>query len=423
MKLKYIIYILSVILISSCNTNVNQDEIKVLKADYYNGGLNLPEGIGATIVTNGLGSAKHIVIRNNGDIYIALSNLSRNKGIVALRDTSGDGKADITEYFGDYCGTGIDIYNGYLYFCTDTLIVKYKFYEKDLVPDTIPETVVNGLIMQKEKNEKSITINNKGELFVNISANSNACLEINSGTTGADPCPQLEYCGGIWVFDANKANQDFSEGKRYATGIKNGVALTWNTHNNSLYAVESGRDELHELFPSLYDENSGTNLPAEELIIINEGDNFGWPYCYFDPFKVKKVLAPEYGGNGELIGRCETAKEPLLAFPAHHAPGSIVFYNYTMLPEKYKYGAFIAFQGNLKNNHRAEDGIFVGFVPFIDNIPEGKWEVFADGFKENKDIQNTAGTILRPSGLAVGPDGSLYISDSSNGTIWRVFAK
>src|SRR5664280_486284 len=86
-----------------------------IKTPPNNGGLTLPTGFSALIVADKLGSGRHIAVNSNGDIYLALHSLHNGKGIVALRDTDGDGKADIIKYFGNTLTTGIAISDGFLY--------------------------------------------------------------------------------------------------------------------------------------------------------------------------------------------------------------------------------------------------------------------------------------------------------------------
>ncbi len=97
-----------------------------LKADAGNGDIQLPNEFGAVVVADTIGRARHLVIRENGDIYVALREVKDGGGIVALRDTDKDGKADQIERFGEYPGTGIGIHNGYLYFAPDSAVFRYK---------------------------------------------------------------------------------------------------------------------------------------------------------------------------------------------------------------------------------------------------------------------------------------------------------
>ncbi len=412
----------SLLLSISCNGNspVKQNGIK---PDSDNGGLTLPKGFSALVVADDLGRGRHLVVRDNGDIYLALRNLKNNYGIVALRDTSGDGKADITKYFGEYPGTGIDIHQGYLYFASDTAVMRYKLIENQLLPDPRPEQIAGGFILQHQHAVKPFSFDKKGNMYVNVGAPSNACQERmrTPGSPGLDPCPQLERQGGIWQFKDDVPGQTQQEnGRRYATGIRHAVALDWNHHSNHLYVVMHGRDQLNQFFPEHFDQQESVELPSEEFLLVEEGDDFGWPYCYYDHHKNKKVLAPEYGGDGEKTGRCEDAKNPILGLPAHYAPNDLIFYEGSMFPEKYHHGAFIAFHGSWNRAPKEQKGYLVAFVPFDKEFPSGDWEIFANGFAGIDYIASPGDAKHRPCGVETGPDGSLYISDSVNGKIWRV---
>lgn len=232
------------------------------------------------------------------------------------------------------------------------------------------------------------------------------------------PCPILDSAGGIWQFRTDKTNQHYSDGNRYCTGIRNIVALDWNGANNELYAVQHGRDDLDRLYPKLYTEEERVQLPAEEMFRIEKGDDFGWPYCYYDGLKDLKVQSPEYGGDAKKTTGCESKEKPIYAFPAHWAPNGLLFYTGNQFPEKYKNGAFIAFHGSWNRAPQEQAGYSVVFLPFKDGVPNGDYEVFADNFAGGKKTPSDADH--RPCGLAQDNDGNLYISDDRNGRIWRV---
>ncbi|MGW8264836.1 MAG: PQQ-dependent sugar dehydrogenase, partial [Longimicrobiales bacterium] len=207
------------------------------------------------------------------------------------------------------------------------------------------------------------------------------------------------------------------DGIRFATGLRNTVAIRIHT-SGSLFGVVHGRDQLSALWPEHFTDEESAEKPAEEFVRIEEGDDFGWPYCYFDPESATKVLAPEYGGDGAIVGRCAEKKDPLITFPAHWAPNDLEFYTESQFPEEYRGGAFVAFHGSWNRAPMPQAGYNVAFVPFRGDMPSGGWHIFADGFAGD-DI-SPRGADHRPVGLAVGPDGSLFISDSQVGTIWKV---
>lgn len=389
-----------------------------------NGGIILPDGFQAVVVAESVGSARHITANDNGDLYVALSEPHNGNGIAALRDEDGDGEADITEYFGTYTGTGIDLHDGYLYFGSDTSVVRYKMNENTLVPDTEPETVISGFPEQNQHAAKSLTFDQSGNIYVNVGGPSNACQEEarTQGSPGMEPCPQLENHGGIWQFDANETGQTFQDdGERYATGIRNSVALDWNSAVDQLYVVQHGRDQLNTLWPDLFTVQENAEQPAEEFFRVNQGDDFGWPYTYYDWKKEQKMLAPEYGGDGEKPAEEGKYEDPIMAFPGHWAPNDLIFYSTSQFPGKYQNGAFIAFHGSWNRAPKPQQGYKVVFVPFDGETPSGDYQEFADGFAGTDTLQSPGNAEYRPMGLAINnSDGSLYITDSQEGKIWRI---
>ncbi len=409
------------LLIFSCSPE--DEKSTVLSPDPDNGGLTLPEGFSALVVADEIGRGRHIVVNDNGDIYVSLRQHDQNRGIACLRDTTGNGKADVIEYAGEHTGTGINLHNGYLYFGSDSAVVRYPIRPGELTPGGSWELIARGFPQEGQHEAKPIEFDGTGNMYVTVGAPSNACMEQmrTKGSPGMDPCPILEYSGGIWKFDENELNQDqMEDGERYATGIRHAVAIKWNNQVGELYAVQHGRDQLHQFFPELYSPEENAELPAEEFLLVTEGSDFGWPYCYYDQLVEKKVLAPEYGGDGVIQGRCEEKEDPIMGFPGHIAPNDLLFYTGEMFPGRYKNGAFIAFHGSWNRAPEPQSGYFVVFVPFDGATPSGDWEIFADGFAGQDVINSTRDAEYRPCGLAQGPDGSLYVVDSNEGKIWRI---
>jgi glucose/arabinose dehydrogenase len=248
----------------------------------------------------------------------------------------------------------------------------------------------------------------------------NACQQKDRqpGSKGADPCVELRQRGGVWRFSALKTGQRFSPAARYATGIRNSDGLAIGPHDGRLYVTQHGRDQLGENWPKLFDWKQSANLPAEELLLVEKGASYGWPYCYYDPEQKRLVLAPEYGGDGHKTDRCGDKRGPIAAFPAHWAPTALAFYSGSTFPEAYRGGAFIAFHGSWNRAPEPQQGYNVVFQPFTGGKPSGPYQVFADGFAGARKEPGLA--EHRPAGLAVGPDGSLYITDDQRGRVWRV---
>jgi glucose/arabinose dehydrogenase len=387
--------------------------------------IKLPSGFSASTVVEGLGKARHIVVAPNGVIFVKLARLKDGKGIYRLQDTNGDGKPDQVTGFGKFGGTGIAIKKGYLYASSDEDVYRFKLDDNFNVtnPDN-PEKIVTGLIDRHQHESKSIALDNDGNLYVNIGAYSNSCQlqDRTKGSPGRQPCPILDSAGGIWQFKADQPGQTYGTGARYATGLRNVVGLDWNTATNTLFVMQHGRDQLHDLFPDLYDIKQSAELPAECMYELHKGSNCGWPYIYYDEFQHKKILAPEYGGDSKKTGG-EDAQDPVVAFPGHLAPNGLLFYTGSQFPEKYKNGAFVAFHGSWNRAPEPQKGYFVVFVPFSNGKPSGDWEVFADNFSGGADKTASGRATYRPCGLAQGPDGSIYVTDDSKGNVWKITYK
>ncbi|GAB4025193.1 PQQ-dependent sugar dehydrogenase [Spirosoma koreense] len=378
--------------------------------------LKLPSGFSATIVAQELGAARHIVVSKTGDIYVKLAKLKDGKGIYRLRDTDNDGLIDERVGFGDYPGTGILIKNGYLYASSNNSIFRYPLNDKQEVinPDQ-PEKLVSGLRETDRDKSKSIAVDNQDNIYVNIASDNDACRVAGTGK-GMMPCPLLDSAAGIWRFKANVPDQSFSKGARFATGLKNVVGLDWNPKTNSLFVMQHGRGKFDDFYPQYYTPQQSAELPAETMYEVHQGDDAGWPYIYYDQKQKKKIMAPEYGGDGKKTGG-EKAINPVAAFPAHMGPNALLFYTGTAFPERYRNGAFIAFHAQSQELHK---GYLVGFVPFKNGKPSGPWEIFADNFAGIDLLKPTGPVQHRPCGLAQGPDGSLYVTDDLNGTLFRI---
>jgi glucose/arabinose dehydrogenase len=186
------------------------------------GGLTVPAGFTVTVVQEGLGAGRHLAVADNGDIYLA----SRN-GLVAMRDKNGDGKVDETAKFGDVQGTGVRIHRNWLYVSDDVGVYRYPLKKGELAPSGARQTVVAGFPKERQHADKTFALDANGTLYVNVGAPSNSCQEKDrqEGSLGRNPCPILDNYGGVWVFDGNKLDQTPANGRRFATGMRNAVAL------------------------------------------------------------------------------------------------------------------------------------------------------------------------------------------------------
>lgn len=401
-----------------------------------NGGITLPPDFCAIVVADLVSGgqparARHMAVTPSGDIFVAI-NTSRSAptefGIIGLRDADGDGVAEQqTQFSPNRGGSGIAWGAAALYFGANDRVLRYRLPAGQLTPIGEPEVVVSGLPDTEDHISKTLVLAGPRTLYVNIGSASNACQVDNreAQSPGVFPCPELPIRAGVWQFDAMGTNQTQSNGQHHATGLRNMVALAVHPRTNELFGVQHGRDMLFENWPQFFTVEEDAVLPAEEFIRITRGSDNGWPYCYFDAVSEnKKVLAPEYGGNGQLVSgngiNCASYNQPLVTFGAHWAPNGLHFYNGTQFPARYRNGAFVAFHGGFDRAPLPNEGYQVQFVPFGANgQPTGPAEKFADGFAGPL-TPLPANAKHRPVGVTEGPDGSLYVSDDRGGRIWRI---
>jgi glucose/arabinose dehydrogenase len=399
-------------------------------------GITLPPGFCATVFADTIGHARHLAIAPDGIVYANTWSGQYFQGapkapaggfIVALRDTNGDGKADqsarlgITDSEGGTGGSGIALYKGFLYAEQGEKIVRYPLKPGGMAVGAA-ETIVSGLPTDGNHNMHPFVIDPKGQIFMDSGSATNACQvkDRQPGEPGAMPCTELLTRGGVWRFDANQTGQVFSARQRYATGIRNGEGFAFDAAGR-LFVTQHGRDQLSQNWSKSYTTEQGVELPAEQFVELRQSRDYGWPYCYYDGVRKKLMLAPEYGGDGTKTGLCATKTPPVAAFPAHWAPNDLAIYQGTMFPTAYRGGAFIAFHGSWNRAPAPQQGYNVVFQPMANGKTTGAFTVFADGFAGAR--QDPGGATYRPGGLAVGPDGALYIADDVRGRIWRVTYK
>ena len=373
------------------------------------------------MVADNLGPLRFLTVAPNGDVYVK----TREVGIIALRDADGDGRAEVKEAFGSGGGTGIALRDGWLYHSTNSAVLRYRLTPGELVPEGRPETIVKGLPDEKQHEAKSFTFDDGGPplrrgglALQRLRRSRPRARRQGQGPHGVPEDPRRR--SGVSTRD--RPNQTQADGFHFTTGHRHIIALAWNPVSKALFGVQHGRDQLSTVDPEHYNDDDNAELPAEVMHVLKEGAHLGWPFTYYDPLKKARMLAPEYGGDNEKRAEPGKYPDPLVAFPAHWAPMQMAFYGREQFPAKYRGGAFIAFHGSWNRAPRPQKGYRVAFVPFDEKgMPRGDYETFADGFAGRTRSRQPGDARFRPCGVAVGPDGSLYVADSVKGRVWRIF--
>jgi glucose/arabinose dehydrogenase/mono/diheme cytochrome c family protein len=393
--------------------------------DENDGNIQLPDGFRATIVADNLmdgrkGDAlRFLAIAPNGDVYAP----TRKGGIFALRDGDGDGRAEIVKEFGAGGGTGVAVRNGWLYYSSASAVFRTKLSQDSLVPEGEPQLIAK-LPEQNAHDAKAFAFDPEGNLFVDVGSPQNVAStgDRRLGAKGVDPTELQKEHGGIWRFKSDLPNQEqLRDGYRYASGLRHVLSLAWNPTRQAFFMVMMGRDQLSTVAPEFYNDVDNAEAPAEEMHLLREGGDVGWPSTYWDPRKKARMVAPEFGGDNKKQAEPGKYPDPVIAFPAHWAPMQMAFNSTQQFPNKYLDGAFIAFHGSWNRAPEPQRGYCIAFVPFgPDGMPVGTYEIFADGFAGRAEVKNPNEARFRPCGVAFGPDGTLYIGDSEKGRIWRV---
>ena len=227
----------------------------------------------------------------------------------------------------------------------------------------------------------------------------NACQVENRvvESPGVDPCPELPIRATVWQIPAFRTNQTQGDGRRFAKGLRNMVALDINPRNGRLYGVQNGRDQLAELWPQIFTPAQDLVLPSEELFRIDLGADYGWPDY-------------GYGRNNDSspMGNPNTPGiEPaFLVWIPGITPSGLLFYTGD---------AFPAWKDNLLVGSivRGRTNGETGVERVVFNDMERMWEVRRETFLEE--------LKQRIRDVRQGPDGLIYLlTQETDGMVLKV---
>ena len=367
----------------------------------------VPPGFSVEMVASGIASPRAIRLAPNGDLFVADS---ASNTVRVLRVPAGSALPTQNEVFasGLYRPFGMAFYPlgpnpEWIYIANSDGIVRFPYKNGDVTASGKPEQIV-GRIPWVHHWTRDVVFSPDGKrLLLSVGSGSNVALDMFPEPLikgGLQAWIKSQPLGAAWDTEERRADvlsydPDGKNEKIVATGLRNCAGLTIQPATGLPWCVVNERDEL------------GDNTPFEYATSVKDSAFYGWPWYYLgsneDPRH--KNARPDLKGKAVV---------PDVLMQAHTAPLQIVFYQGDNFPASYKGSAFVTMHGSWNRAQRA--GYKVVRLLFDGaGKPTGEYEDFMTGFViSDKQVWG------RPVGVAVGQDGSLFVTEDGNGTIWRV---
>jgi glucose/arabinose dehydrogenase len=342
--------------------------------------ITVPPGFAINVFAEGLNGPRFIAFGPDGTLYVADRG---NDRIVTLPDQDGDGTADSIQVFADNLNQphSLVFHQGAWYVGVPSGVVRLQDTDGDGTADA-RTTVIDDYPTSGVHSTRTVEFLPDGRMVVSIGSSCNVCAE-------EDP-----RRAAVVVYDSPVGQSQATGEQLFATGLRNAVGLAVHPETGELWATNNGRDLM------------GDDTPPETVYILQQGADYGWPTCHSGD-----IIDPDMGEAGD----CQGVTEPVAEMQAHMAPLGLVFYTGDSFPQEHHGDLFIAFHGSW--NRSVPVGYKVGRLPLDDGQPAGPLEDFATGW-----LRDDGTASGRPVGLAVGPEGALYVSDDKGDFIYRIYS-
>jgi glucose/arabinose dehydrogenase len=327
--------------------------------------LSAPPGFRIEVSSTMVPGARFLAVAPNGDVIV--SEISRG-AVVAVRPGSPPGAVPQVVARDLPKPNGLAFRGNDLYIATWSGVTVIPDYPRGIGS---PQVLFDDMPRNGDHNARALALARDGTIYISSGSDCNICRE-------SDPrlATVLRYAA------------DGTGGRIYASGLRNASGLALDSLGR-LWAVVNQRDNLAP---------DHTDLPPDELDLLQEGGDYGWPGCY--PIGATRRPNPEFPSAA-----CSGALPTTLNFPAHSAPLQALFYDGAQFPDRYGGALFVAFHGSW--NRDPPTGYKVVVVTFANGRPTGVQDFLSGWLTDGQRVRG------RPVGLAMAADGSLYVSDDT----------
>jgi len=342
--------------------------------------LKLDKEFQIGVFAKDLGKVRDIVFSPGG---VLIASVPESGKIIMLPDRNKDGIADEVNTIASRLERphGVAFFNNYLYIAEETRVSRYYWTDQKLIGGVARlEKKLFNLPKGGNHTSRTITFDKSGTMYVSIGSSCDVCIEKHP-------------------FLASVIISDF-EGKTpqiYAKGLRNSPFITINPDTQELWGTEMGRDFL------------GDNLPPDEINIIQNNKNYGWPLCYGE-----KVHDTKFDKNIYTDDPCYNTIPPIFQIPAHSAPLGLQFIKSDKFPKSWQGDLLVSYHGSW--NRSSPIGYKVVRLD-VEGNKIVKEEDFLTGFLQN------GGAAGRPVDLEFNNNGDLFLSDDKSGSIYIISKK
>lgn len=336
--------------------------------------LKVPEGFSATVFALNQNGARDLEVTEGGTLIVSLPSSGK---IVALPDKDANGKADEAKTLIQKLDRphGIAVYKGALYVAEETRVSRYFLNEQDLTA-TLDKKLFD-LPKGGRHFTRTIVFDDQGKMYVTVGSTCDVCYEKD------------QFISTVLISD--------SEGiapRVYARGLRNAVFIIFDPQTKKLMATEMGRDFL------------GDNLPPDEINVIQDGKDYGWPICYGN-----RIHDTNFDKNVYTEDPCSNTEPPAFEIPAHSAPLGLQIVKSDKFPKDWQGDLLISYHGSWNST------VPTGYKVVRVKMENGKLqnsEDFITGFISGRDVS------ARPVDLVFDKSGSLFVSDDKSGNIFKI---